>query len=1183
MSQDCEKRIVESAKHLNKMPLNGQQFLMPMYVNCQDYLNILRGSGGNSSNKLIPYQMVISDDAKKREDTIIAKSLGLEQYLVSALRQAVTEGVGSGSPGQVQMDEALCQRFNLARQNNLSPVSSPRIERIQNQITTYKIQQQAISDKNSVYTILSNMRTADASPFDILSGRKRFTVQDNVLIKENPNIQQKQDEFDAILSLNEGATKVDVYLRNYAQKINKLQDEDRIFPVESFVTDENGNVVVDKNGNAETSVAFLILPEGLTVDDVSTQLTWDTSERKFKPEDLLNRVVNESMPLLSPLHPDEYGNAGITESDLLAYDKVSKTSEQYDDIFSTIAVISTSSHPDKLINEYISLTGLDQDQEQFLRAAVRLSRGTATAADVAFLTSDQTYFSETSAFRKLQKTLEEEKSKDTLYTIASKDIGKYLIYELTGIKVSTPTVGITPRLLAIESAINAIVVNVYYPRWQAEFESVKTVEEFNNSRFIRELNRATGEDYRITHKEFNDIKNVKELGGKQRKTLRRFINQQIKSKQQLANNHGHDVIKHNWHHRLGKIFGLIGVGAYSILSYFSFMGSIEAEPGSIEAESNAIDAAKYAALATLEAACMVGAFGASVASGIILPILLSYGIYLMSDYLKENNIEERDEQEKQARRIAAARAGLVGRAFESGIVITKNQVLQALSLTDSDPNDNVFIYRANRNNTETRVKTVSVPRTTLQTMGNVVGSTVPATARGVDLGSIEVSVEVPYIVEKAYAGSIFKDDFYTGSIDERRTAFETFVKNRCCGLVGPNLTPPQTDTVCIDAFRNIGQALKVEFALSGQNLDDKNLVAIAINYICNGNEPGCFTSGTQILMNNGNKKISDILVGDDVISFDSDGNLHNSKVINTFKYENREVSRYEFSNGFILESTKEHPIFTENKTFTEIGKIPIGGNVLLYSGETVSLVDKVEIGKSHVYNIEVDTHHTYIANGICVHNKTDPQAAANARRNLPPLANPVWENYVGVWPEPSGDVFSQSPVRWNRNTICEEKERLASPLRPGSKTWECWTDVSYGFSDDRGAMITDALDEGGTPIYTDFGIPKSPAFNFEDSAPPHIRLSEPSSPYFTLDQANLRSKLSGYPWFLSEPEIAIVESGNPESISQYFTENYPNDTSFAGHMVNLSMKYQDRKDKENRNNEERKTYIDCISEKILTS
>ena len=130
----------------------------------------------------------------------------------------------------------------------------------------------------------------------------------------------------------------------------------------------------------------------------------------------------------------------------------------------------------------------------------------------------------------------------------------------------------------------------------------------------------------------------------------------------------------------------------------------------------------------------------------------------------------------------------------------------------------------------------------------------------------------------------------------------------------------------------------------------------------------CFLSGTIISTPQGTKLIENIKVGDEIICFDDRGNLHTSVVENINSHENQDVYKYSVWNGNAIYATPNHWVLTSENSFAEIGKL----------NEMLTLVDidgglkpitKVEyFGKEKVYNFIVKDYHTYIANGIKVHN-----------------------------------------------------------------------------------------------------------------------------------------------------------------------------------------------------------------------
>lgn len=159
----------------------------------------------------------------------------------------------------------------------------------------------------------------------------------------------------------------------------------------------------------------------------------------------------------------------------------------------------------------------------------------------------------------------------------------------------------------------------------------------------------------------------------------------------------------------------------------------------------------------------------------------------------------------------------------------------------------------------------------------------------------------------------------------------------------------------------------------------------------------CVSGDTEIIMENGKvKKIKDMLVGDKVISVNENGwTLECSNVRNVFDNGVQDVYKIFAEHGVEVKATKEHKFMTLNgyKRLEDLSKndcllVPrrvvnikptnkpnnrLSGDIktyrLLHSDFIpVKLKSIKKIGKEHVYDIEVEKNHNYIANGIWAHN-----------------------------------------------------------------------------------------------------------------------------------------------------------------------------------------------------------------------
>ncbi len=147
---------------------------------------------------------------------------------------------------------------------------------------------------------------------------------------------------------------------------------------------------------------------------------------------------------------------------------------------------------------------------------------------------------------------------------------------------------------------------------------------------------------------------------------------------------------------------------------------------------------------------------------------------------------------------------------------------------------------------------------------------------------------------------------------------------------------------------------------------DKKLVPVIL-----GGKGGCFPAGTSISTPKGNVDIKDIRIGDEVISYDFIGNKHTNKVTQTFIHkDNYQMIRMDFWGGDIT-VTDNHWLLTEQNNFHEAKEFGLDWPLI----DELNGVLPVEYKEFYlakditVYNFTVENDHTYIANGIRVHNK----------------------------------------------------------------------------------------------------------------------------------------------------------------------------------------------------------------------
>jgi predicted phage tail protein len=130
---------------------------------------------------------------------------------------------------------------------------------------------------------------------------------------------------------------------------------------------------------------------------------------------------------------------------------------------------------------------------------------------------------------------------------------------------------------------------------------------------------------------------------------------------------------------------------------------------------------------------------------------------------------------------------------------------------------------------------------------------------------------------------------------------------------------------------------------------------------------GCFPQYAKVLTTSGYKNISEIVVGDEVISYNDTGRLATSVVEEVFFHKNNEVSKYTYWGGEIY-ATANHWVLNQLNSFSEIGNLSTHDCLVDSDGTLRPMIASEEAGIEDVYNLSVVPDHTYIVDGIRVHN-----------------------------------------------------------------------------------------------------------------------------------------------------------------------------------------------------------------------
>jgi len=159
------------------------------------------------------------------------------------------------------------------------------------------------------------------------------------------------------------------------------------------------------------------------------------------------------------------------------------------------------------------------------------------------------------------------------------------------------------------------------------------------------------------------------------------------------------------------------------------------------------------------------------------------------------------------------------------------------------------------------------------------------------------------------------------------------------------------------------------------NAKNKPSVKVGKNSGCN-----CFTAGTKVQTDEGEKPIEEIEVGDKVLAkSDETGEVAYKEVVGLFQKQADEIY-YVHIGDEIIEVTGEHPFWLDGKGWTFVKDLKVG-DLLVSSDGSKLTIDKIEKEprEAKVYNFEVADFNSYFVSnlGVWVHNCTILTAGKN--------------------------------------------------------------------------------------------------------------------------------------------------------------------------------------------------------------
>jgi len=137
-------------------------------------------------------------------------------------------------------------------------------------------------------------------------------------------------------------------------------------------------------------------------------------------------------------------------------------------------------------------------------------------------------------------------------------------------------------------------------------------------------------------------------------------------------------------------------------------------------------------------------------------------------------------------------------------------------------------------------------------------------------------------------------------------------------------------------------------------------------------ECNCFTAGTKVLTDVGEKNIEDIEVGDEVLAKDDlTGEMAYKSVEWLFQRDVEETYNITVG-GEVITTTDEHPFWIVGKGWVEAKHLGVSDVLTTSAGKEVA-IEKIVVKEEHktVYNFKVKDFHTYFVSnlGIWTHNK----------------------------------------------------------------------------------------------------------------------------------------------------------------------------------------------------------------------